>query len=277
MSGIHTTAPIFSAHTLTQALQPLGVACEVVARTESTNSDVLVRARKRMVDLPPALLRVAEEQTAGRGRFDRHWVSARGAALTFSYGCQWPIVQQGLVGLSLVVGVAIQQGLQKLGVTVQLKWPNDILYQGRKLAGVLVESVIKDQGGYVVIGIGINLDVPSHVRMQIAQPVADLQEALHAEVGTPPNPDTLPQAALLAVVQTLHAHVQTFRQHGFAPFHAQWNQLHAFQDKPVQLLDGEVVVATGLTRGVDEYGQLLLETSSGMRRLRSGDISLRPL
>lgn len=269
------TEPLFSAQALTQTLQPLGVACEVVARTASTNSDLLARARKRLQDLPPAMMRVAEEQTAGRGRFDRSWVSAPGAVLTFSYGCHWPIQQQGMVGLSLVVGVAIQQGLQQLGIPVQLKWPNDILYQGRKLAGVLVESVVKDRGGYVVIGIGINLDVPSHVRLQIAQPVADVQEALQSEDQA--IPVALAQAVLLSVTQALHAHVQQFHQHGFAPFHAQWNQLHAFQNKPVQLLDGTQIVATGLARGVDEYGQLLLETAAGMRRLRSGDISLRPL
>lgn len=272
---MHTSFPRFSAAALTQALHPLGVACEVVARTESTNSDLLARARKRVIDLPPALVRIAEEQTAGRGRSGRTWISAPGATLTFSYGCQWPVLQQGQVGLSLVVGVAIQQGLQKLGVMVQLKWPNDILYQSRKLAGVLVESVIKENGGYVVIGIGINLDLPNHARLQIAQPAADLQEALLTEAGE--LPVDLAHSALLSVAQAVHEQVQIFRQQGFAPFQAQWNRLHAFQDKPVQLLDGETVVATGLARGVDEYGQLLLETSSGMRRLRSGDISLRPL
>lgn len=266
---------VFSNIPFKQALEPLGIMVDFVRQTESTNNDLLNRARKRHADLPSTIVRIAEEQSAGRGRFGRQWVSSPGGVLTFSYGCKWPSTTYGLAGLSLIAGIAVQQALNTLGAEVQLKWPNDILYQSRKLAGILVENVIKSEINFVVIGIGVNIDLPSHVRLQIAQPIADLKEIL--EEKTFFSVDNLMQQAFLNIVQALHHQVIQFQQSGFAKFQAQWNQIHAYQNKPVQLLDGEKVIATGLARGVDEYGQFLLETANGMRRLRSGDISLRPL
>ncbi len=278
MSESASSPSVLSESALVQALQPLGIAVEWVARTASTNTDLLTRARKRKADLPPQVLRVAGEQTAGRGRLERAWVSTPAAALTFSYGYRWPAPLQAVAGLPLVVGLALVRALATLGAPVQLKWPNDILFAGRKLAGILVETVMQGNDAYVVVGIGLNLDLPSHVRLQIAQPVADLREAFQGGTAAAfaDAPD-FAQRVLLTIVPELQRQLQQFQTQGFAAFHSAWNAAHAYQDKPVQLLDGNSLVATGIARGVDEYGQLLLDTASGMRRLRSGDISLRPL
>ncbi|TAK92432.1 MAG: biotin--[acetyl-CoA-carboxylase] ligase [Burkholderiaceae bacterium] len=278
MATTDVSPPTLSAAALQKLLSPLDVTVELVARSASTNTDLLTRARKRNPDLPPQVLRIALEQTAGRGRFDRQWVSPSAqAALTFSYGMLWPEAAQSFAGLPLVVGLALQRALATLGAPVQLKWPNDVLFAGRKLAGILVESVMQGGAVYVVIGIGLNLDLPSHIRLQIAQPVADLREALQSSAAALAEAPDFAQQILAAIVPELQRHLQQYRAQGFAAFSAAWNAVHLYQDKPVQLLDGATVVATGIARGVDEYGQLLIETASGMRRLRSGDISLRPL
>lgn len=235
---------------------------EVVARTGSTNADLLARA----AGLAGPVLLACEEQTAGRGRAGRSWLSAPGASLTFSLAWNFAGPAHRLAGLPLAVGVALAEVLAALDVRVQLKWPNDLLKDGSKLAGILIETQAAPGGGsWAVIGIGLNLAMPDELETAIGRPVA-------AATWLSRMDRNLLLARLLDALAQMAAE---FEARGFAPFSARWNRLHAWQGHPVCVIDGGAVLQEGLAAGVDESGQLLLDTASGRVAIVAGDVSLR--
>lgn len=286
----------WGAESLWLALQPLlpGLTVEVVASIPSTNTELLARARRSPADaLTPALL-VAEQQTAGRGRQGKAWVSgtgpaAAGASLTFSLAL--PLAPGDWSGLSLAVGLALAEVLdpttsghapgdapgqpRRLG----LKWPNDLIllddggrapHIGRKLGGILIETVQLGPRRLMVLGIGLNIR-PLPATADAAAPalswghgcVQDLQPGLDA-------PATLARL-LPPLVQAL----QAFEAHGFAPLQP------AFARRDV--LAGRAVATTlpglpqGRADGVDATGTLWLLADGGRHPVVSGDVSLKPL
>ncbi|MEO8406967.1 MAG: biotin--[acetyl-CoA-carboxylase] ligase [Oxalobacteraceae bacterium] len=244
------------------------VAIEVVAETGSTNADLLARIDALAA---PTLL-VAQSQSAGRGRAGRRWHSAPGGALTFSLAWRFAQPVQALLGLPLAVGVALAEALAQFDIRVGLKWPNDVLKDGKKLAGILVETVaipaIKQggQGGtWAVIGIGLNLNVPDRIEAQIGHAVADAPWLAQLERNR------LQAELLNALAEAL---VQ-FETGGFAAFVARWNGLHAFAGQTVLVLDRGQILQQGVAVGVDAIGRLLLDTAAGRVAVVAGDVSLR--
>jgi BirA family biotin operon repressor/biotin-[acetyl-CoA-carboxylase] ligase len=236
---------------------------EVVAETGSTNADLMAR----LADLQTPLLRIAEYQTAGRGRAGRVWHSVAGGVLTFSLAWHFPQASQGLLGLPLAVGVAVAETLLALGVPVQLKWPNDILKEKKKLAGMLIETAAAKQGGsWAVIGIGLNLQVPDALEAEIGQAVADAPWLAQMDRNQ------LVAHLLNALAQAM----ELFRQQGFAAFAERWNTLHAYAQQQVVILDHGVLLHEGLALGVDSLGRLILQTAKGQVCVLAGDVSLRP-
>lgn len=232
---------------------------------DSTSSELLRRAAR---GAPPGTVIVADQQLAGRGRRGRGWSSSPEDSLTFSLLWRLPA---GRVpgGLSLAVGVALARALDALGATgVRLKWPNDVLLASdagfAKLAGILVELASDRRGTQACIGIGLNLARPVG---DFPQPVAGLTQAM----TTVPDRHDVLAAILLALVEVL----ENFACAGFAGLKADWLGWHAWQDRPVQLLGDGDSGMTGICRGVDDDGALLLETASGMSRILAGDLSLR--
>ena len=247
---------------LAQAESGTGVVVEVVAQTGSTNADLLARAPR----LAGPLLLVAEHQTAGRGRAGRSWLSAPGHSLTFSLAWPFPGGLRQMAGLPLAVGVALAETLARLGQPVQLKWPNDVLKDGDKLAGILVEtSPAADGAVWAVIGIGLNLAMPDELEQQIGRPVAAVPWLARMDR------DALLAALLDGLVEAL----RLFGQAGFAAFTARWNLLHGWQGQTVTILDRGEVLHEGLAAGVDDSGRLLLDTQSGRVAIVAGDVSLR--
>jgi len=244
------------------ALSHAGVAVEVVSETGSTNADLLNRAST----LQGPLLLVAEHQTAGRGRAGRSWLSAPGHSLTFSLAWKFEGGVQKLTGLPLAVGTALAETLGRLGQPVQLKWPNDVLKDGDKLAGILVETASADSGGvWAVIGIGLNLAMPDELEQRIGRSVAAVPWLARMER------DTL----LAAILDGLAEALRLFDKSGFAAFSARWNLLHGWQGQLVTILDRGEVLHEGLAAGVDDAGRLLLDTESGRMTIVAGDVSLR--
>ena len=240
-----------------------GVAVEVVARTGSTNADLLARAAS--LDAP--LLLVAELQTAGRGRAGRSWLSAPGHALTFSLAWRIDGGLQRLSGLPLAVGTALAETLGRLGQQVALKWPNDVLKDGDKLAGILVETTAAPGGGvWAVIGIGLNLVLPDELEAQLGRSVAAMPWLARMDRST----------LMAALLDGLAAALREFERGGFGAFSARWNVLHAYQGQPVVILDRGEVLHEGLAAGVDDLGRLLLDTAAGRIAIVAGDVSLRP-
>ena len=241
-------------------------ALEVLASADSTNTLLLRRAEAGAAG---GSVIAAEWQTQGRGRRGRAWHSAPGAALTFSL--LWRF-QQGagfLAGLSLAVGVAVTRALAALGVNdAGLKWPNDVLWRGGKLAGILIELHGEMLGpSAAVIGIGLNCRLPDALRNRIDQPAADLATAC----GAAPDRNRVLALLLLELARML----DEFAREGFAPLRDDWQRRHVHQGRPVTVALPAGGTATGTAQGVAENGALLLATVAGPRRIHSGDVSAR--
>ncbi len=212
---------------------------------------------------------VAHVQTKGKGRRGRTWVSQLGASLTFSLLWRFQCGAAALSGLSLAVGVALMRALNSLGVNdAQLKWPNDVLVHGKKLAGILIELQGDLEGpSAAVIGVGVNLNLPKNVLNSIDQPAIDL-----VNVST----KSINQSELLGVIlKHLTDVLSTFESHGFIGLRDEWLRYHAYQNKPVRMLLPNGTDVQGVVKSVADDGILLVETALGLQRFSAGEISLR--
>ncbi|MEX0732206.1 MAG: bifunctional biotin--[acetyl-CoA-carboxylase] ligase/biotin operon repressor BirA [Aquisalimonadaceae bacterium] len=239
-------------------------AVDVALTVGSTNQELLAIADT--VHRPRALL--AETQSAGRGRRGREWYSPFGASLYLSV--LWPFEElgHGLSGLSLVAGLAVADAIERTtGIAAGLKWPNDIVYQDRKLAGILVELIGEPQGPCkVVIGIGINCELPPTAGAAIDQPWVDL-----ASLGTS-SPDRSALAA--AILNRCCEMLPEFADSGFAAFRERWGERDSLKGREVRLLAGSQVHG-GTVHGVDDGGALLMDDSHGIVSWVSGEVSVR--
>ena len=234
---------------------------------DSTNSRLLERAA---AGTPGGTVIAAEWQSGGRGRLGRPWHAGVGEALTFSLLWRSARGAGALSGLTLAVGVALARALAAAGAgSVALKWPNDVLWRGAKLAGVLTE-LQRDALGptAVVIGVGINVRMSEATRARIGQAAADLETAC----GVAPDRNRL----LAGVLDELDCLLEAFGRAGFASLRDEWQRRHAQQGRRVTLTLPDGTRRSGRARGVAEDGALLLETRSGTQRFHSGEISLRP-
>ncbi|MDN3638423.1 bifunctional biotin--[acetyl-CoA-carboxylase] ligase/biotin operon repressor BirA [Simiduia curdlanivorans] len=210
---------------------------------------------------------IAEQQTAGRGRRGRAWVSPFGSNIYLSLVWGFQGGAAALSGLSLAVGVACARMLRASGADqVALKWPNDLLVDGKKLGGILLEMTGDPAGEcQVVIGIGINVAMPSEQAQGIDQAWVDLRS-----LGV-----TLSRNALVAKLLTeLVAVLERFALEGFAGFRAEWLALDAFANQAVTLSSAASSVS-GIAQGVDDSGALIVWVDGQMRLFHGGELSLR--
>jgi BirA family biotin operon repressor/biotin-[acetyl-CoA-carboxylase] ligase len=276
----------WGAEALWQALVPLlpGVSIEIVERLDSTNSELIDRLRNaarvsqerrggRVDDLQPQLL-VAISQTAGRGRLGRRWHSEAGSSLTFSLAL--PLQRADWSGLSLAVGLAVVEALDPEGTRLGLKWPNDLILRdgvdpdapaqpprmGRKLGGILIESVAVGAARAAVIGIGVNVG---------EQPVveADYGTASLGELW----PEASPQEALTRIGVPLAHMLVAFERDGFEPLRERYARRDVLRGQPVRTNDP--TLPEGIGAGVDIDGALLIAVEDQVRRVVSGEVSVR--
>lgn len=247
---------------------------EVVERLPSTNQALLDRLRDtsrsaegrgfRADDLAPSLL-VAVQQTQGRGRLGRSWESTPGASLTFSLSL--PIGRADWSGLSLAVGLAVARSLDPAGDQIALKWPNDLWRldapgQGRKLGGILIESMPVGPHRVAVIGIGINVRPVNLPDL----PVASLQEFL---------PELSAAQVLARIMPELAQVLQQFEREGFGAMVAAYGQRDLL--KGGQVSSNDPLCPQGQGLGVADDGALLLRDGAGrIHRIVSGEVSVRP-
>lgn len=295
----------WGAEALWETLQPHlpGISVEIAASLPSTNSTLLERARagsaaagapapevaaalvrrsvesgafgRRAVDWQPCLL-VAEQQTAGRGRMGRDWFAEPLASLTFSLAM--PLAPADWSGLSLAVGVVVADALDpptdgkppKIGI----KWPNDLWLldaddehgPGRKLGGILIETLSTGPRRLAVTGVGINISRPPPLRtFKASSGFACLHEIDPAATA----PDTLARVAL-PLVQGL----QAFERAGYAHFASRFAARDLLRDCAVTTTHADA--ASGIARGVSFDGSLIVETPDGRMTLHSGEVSVRP-
>jgi len=211
----------------------------------------------------------AEIQHAGRGRRGRPWQAWPGGSLTFSVRWTFGPEAQVPAGLSLAAGLAVACVLEARGIVgVQLKWPNDVLVLGEKLAGILVElQPGRQRKPVAVIGIGINMRLPPEISISGQNGVTDLHSHL-------PTPSQDRNEWLAALLTQLHSLFDTYANAGFTALQGAWQQRNAFANLPV-MISGEGGTVTGICEGVDENGALLLRTDTGVNRILSGEVSLR--
>lgn len=243
-------------------------ALELHRRIDSTNA-FLMRAAAQGAASGTACL--AEQQSAGRGRHGRVWISPFGANLYLSLLWRYPLAPAALGGMSLAAGAVIAEVLQGFGVNdLALKWPNDLLWRRRKLGGLLLEVSGESQGpSYLVVGVGINLHMTATQGSDIDQPWTTLEEVL-ADRAVGRN------ALAARLIDGLLDALDVYGRAGLTPFLARWRSLDAFRGEPVRLLLGEQVIE-GRHAGIAEDGSLQLDTTTGRRAFQAGEVSLRPM
>jgi BirA family biotin operon repressor/biotin-[acetyl-CoA-carboxylase] ligase len=239
---------------------------DAVQETGSTNTDLLQRARLAQPSRP--LLRAALHQTAGRGRHGRRWFAGAGGALLFSLAVPMKADGGRIAAATLACGVGAAEALRAAGAAVSIKWPNDLMLEGRKLGGVLCELAADDEGRRtLVVGIGINLHLDAATRDSIGRPVAALDQTMAA---------VAPREALIgSIADGVLDALQLYDEQGFVPLQPRFMALFAQRDVLVDLLELGSRVASGRALGVDGEGRLLLETAQGLRVCNSGELSLR--
>lgn len=239
----------------------LGVPLSVVARTGSTNEDALKAGAS---GTPHGALFVADEQQAGRGRLGRTWHSPPGQNLYFSLLLRPSADAANLASVTLVAGLAVAEAVARFlpaGV-VGIKWPNDVLVGGRKLAGILVEaSTMKGRVEHVVVGIGLNVH-----QTQFAPDIAPIATSIAREAGAAPSRLDV----LAAVLERLDARLATFDEQGVGPMLEALRALDVLQGKAIRVNDVE-----GTGDGIDESGQLRVRTASGeVALVNAGEVKL---
>jgi BirA family biotin operon repressor/biotin-[acetyl-CoA-carboxylase] ligase len=238
---------------------------EVYWEIDSTSSEL----QRRGVDAADFSMVLAETQTAGRGRRGRSWLSPPGLNIYLSCLKRFDAGFAALSGLSLATGVIVLRALHALGIDgAQLKWPNDVLAGGGKLAGILVELSGEYQGPCAaVIGIGLNLRLTDALREQAGQAVCDLATLAR---GVPPDRN---QAAA-ALVASLFDGLRQFEREGFAAFVDEYAQSDALRGVPLRV-SGAAGELEGIGAGIDARGALQLRTAVGLRAIDSADVTVR--
>ncbi|MDP3087271.1 MAG: biotin--[acetyl-CoA-carboxylase] ligase [Methylotenera sp.] len=250
---------------------------EIHNHLESTNTYMM---KKLSSGQAHASCIAANLQTNGRGRRGRSWQAGLGVSLTFSLLWRFQCGASALSGLSLAVGVALIRALHSFGIhQAQLKWPNDVLIVDKnqhreKLAGILIELQGDMEGpSAAVIGIGINLNLPTKIKQRIDQPATDLASALNlANVSAQTiNPNELLGVLLKHLADVL----SIFEQQGFTSIRDEWTKHHAYHLQVVKMLHPDGRETVGKVTNVADDGILLINTALGEHRFSSGEISLR--
>ena len=240
---------------------------EIKDQIDSTNSYLMSLIP---ADICSGHVWLAEQQTAGRGRQGRTWVSPYGNNIYLSIFWRFNLNLAALSGLSLAAGVMVVKALHELGVReVGLKWPNDILWHNRKLAGLLIE-VSGEQGGpsNVVLGLGLNSRICGFHGKLIDQPWADLSSMTGGE--------KLSRNQVAAkLIGALLDGLSEFQRNGFAFLVDEWNRYDLHQGMPVVLQMGAETIR-GVHRGVEKSGALRLDVEGETRVYYGGELSLRP-
>ncbi len=233
--------------------------------TDSTNTQLLAHIQKGGV--AHGQIVIAEQQTAGRGRRGKAWVSPYAANLYFSIAWDFEQGAAKLDGLSLVVGLALQKAVSQFcGVEAEVKWPNDLLVSNRKLAGILLE-ISGDPTGlcHVVIGVGVNVNMIDSGG-EIDQPWQSLSLLSQSVVD---------KTAFVGVfIELLLTYLERFSTSGFTSFLSQWRSVDALSGQHVALIQGSEVVQ-GECEGVTEKGELLIKTAFGLETFNGGEVSVR--
>lgn len=258
---------LLEADAISAGLAPIARAAlaslQVAWSLDSTNAELL----RRSPQAQGAQVLLAEQQTGGRGRRGRSWASPLACNLYLSLSRQFSGGLARLGGLSLVTGIAVAESLRAMGFAgVALKWPNDVLVDGRKLGGILIEGG-GEHGGPVraVIGVGINVRMPAQAAAAIDQPWIDLQSL---------DPAVSRNALAAALLSGLLPALDEFDAHGLAPFLPRYAVLDCLAGQAIHVHDARGVRA-GIARGIGQDGALQVEIDGQLQAVHAGEVSVR--
>ncbi len=244
------------------------VTIELVDAVPSTNAVAVERALNGAAD---GYVVVAEHQTSGRGRLDRTWETPRGSALTFSMVLRPSAPTRSWPWLPLLTGYAVDKALQAQGYAAGVKWPNDVLIDDRKVAGILIERIETIDGPAAVVGVGLNVGMTAE---ELPVPTAT---SLFVESGAQPDRTEV----LISVLSTLREAYDAWQAGGD---HTGMRLAESYasacvtvgRDVRVDLPDGSVLV--GRATGVDPGGRLVVDGPDGSSYVAAGDvIHVRPV
>ena len=263
--GYQLASPLvfLSAEEIASSAASLAWPIHISDSIDSTNAEAL---RLVATGCAAPFLVLAEQQTAGRGRRGRKWVSPFAQNVYYSLVLRIDGGLRQLEGLSLVVGLAVMHALRESGVQgAALKWPNDVLVGQKKIAGILLE-LVGDPADvcHVVLGVGVN------VNMQKAADVDQQWTSVQLEVGSPLDRNLLVAKLGLQLQSYLGRH----KTSGFAALQEEWEQNHLWQGKRVSLIAG-VNHIDGVVLGVDHQGALRLNVEGVEKTYSGGELSLR--
>ncbi len=243
---------------------------ELLYEVDSTNSRLLAAP-------PPPFGRadvcVSELQTAGRGRRGRRWIAPFGASLALSIAWAFRDVVRDIASLSLCVGVAVVRALERVGARgIRLKWPNDVLFERNKLAGILVELRAEAGGpAHVVIGVGLNVALSPAARREIAASGGRVDVAAAADAC-----HEIPSRNRVAgvLIDEVLGVLAEFEESGFAGLHAAWTALDALRGQTVHVTVGASSVV-GEACGIDRDGALWVDVDGVRKKFVAGEVTLR--
>jgi BirA family transcriptional regulator, biotin operon repressor / biotin---[acetyl-CoA-carboxylase] ligase len=249
------------------------------SRIESIeHSLVLESTNRELLDgRPPpgdkARVMIAEFQTAGRGRRGRSWTMPAGAGVALSVSWRFATAPVGLAALGLAVGAAARRAIADVtGLSAGLKWPNDLIVDGGKLGGILIElAQLTDGSCHIVAGIGINVRLPPEVLAAVTDSPVGACDLAGSAPGWPIDRNAVAGALIERVVE-LFAGYATM---GFEPYRAEWLAAHVLDGKAVELTS-DAGTTHGIVHGIGSDGALIIESASGeRRRFISGDVTVR--
>lgn len=247
------------------AEQGISSKVEVHNVIDSTNSYLMRRLPSQNT---PGQVCIAEYQSAGRGRRGRQWISPFGSHI---YMSMYWYLEQGMsaaMGLSVVAALAVSDAIKALyNADVELKWPNDIYYNGVKLAGILID--LEGQAMepcHCVIGIGLNIKMPAQSAELVDQPWIDLSSAIGEDIDR----NILAASIITSLIKRLEIHRQT----GINTMVNEWQAQDFYLNKPVSLITGDKSTL-GICRGINAQGALMLEVNGKISPIYGGEVSLR--
>jgi len=250
--------------TVRQAVERHGFDWHYRHNTESTNADVLRYQQQYQREV----VAVSEAQSAGRGRRGRQWLSpfAQNIYCTIGITKEIPASSQGL--LSMVTGLALCRALEQSAVAmVGLKWPNDLLFEGRKLGGILIESRPLDETRfYFAIGFGLNVFMTAAELAEIPQPATSLAQIAATGVDR--------TQVLTASIDRIISSIREFDYSAAQALIDEFAHFDVFHGRPIDVIAGDSRIR-GINRGITPAGQLQLETEHGMELHSAAEISLR--
>ncbi len=236
-------------------------------RFESLPSTNLEAARQAAEGAPEGLCIISAEQTAGRGRLERQWVSPKNAGLYFTVVLRPQFDQSRWSILTLLAAIAVHEALTEVfKVAADIKWPNDVLINDKKVCGILAETVETLTGRAIVLGIGINLRTNA-----LPPELKDVATSVEAETGREAKPDDMIEP-LVGSLARYYALVH--QPGGMETIVREWTRRSSYaMDKRVRIANGDTIIE-GVSRGMENDGALIVETDAGeLKTVRTGDVT----